>query len=367
VRVAARALADDQNLWTDMNWRDRDYNRDDYSGSGGWGWFWSILNGSVPLGTWFGIRVRVHASLIIFIALVLLFDYSRDYPLVDRAISMGFLFAIVLLHEFGHCFAARAVGGFADDILMWPLGGLAMATPPHRPWPTFVTVAGGPMVNVILCATAGTVLWKLTGGIVPLNPFHRFLPREFLLSAHGELVFYIWYLFIVSYMLLLFNLLPIFPLDGGQILQTILWPWFGYYRATSFACITGMIGAGAMGIFGLATWNWLLLFIAINGAFVCYQKRMMLKEMGPAGLQDAVEYSAAHRERSPRASRRAIRRARREAARERAQQQRIDAILEKVSAHGMQSLSWWERRALRRATERQRQRDMQMSRTARRY
>lgn len=355
-----------------MSWRDGDYNRGGYGG--GFSGFWAVLNGSVPLGTWFGIRVRVHASLLIFVALVLLFDYSRDYPLKVRLVSMGFLFVTVLLHEFGHCFAARAVGGFADDILMWPLGGLASATPPERPWPTFVTVAGGPMVDVILCILCGVVLWFTTGRMVSLNPMQG--PRfEFLINSWGSLYaynfpYYVWLLFYVNYLLLLFNLLPIYPLDGGRILQTILWPHIGHFRSLYISCITGMIGAVCVGIYALVTSGWMLAAIAISGFLVCYQKRMMLREMGPEGLEEVPDYSASLRDhersaRRRRLSRRMMRRAQRRAAQEQAEQARIDAILEKVSAHGMHSLTWWERRALHKATERQRQRDLELTRAHR--
>ena len=60
-----------------------------------------------------------------------------------RAETMSIYFVIILLHEFGHCFAGRWVGGEADEILMTPLGGLAFARPPKRPLPTFITVAAG--------------------------------------------------------------------------------------------------------------------------------------------------------------------------------------------------------------------------------
>src|SRR6185437_14177844 len=104
-----------------MGWENRHYYRDGQSSSGG---IWAFLNGSVPLFTAFGIRVRAHASLLITIACVILLDYSKGYPLKARVASMSMLFVIIVLHEFGHCFAARWVGGEANDILMWPLGGL---------------------------------------------------------------------------------------------------------------------------------------------------------------------------------------------------------------------------------------------------
>ena len=130
-----------------MSWRDREYNQSEYGGGrGSMSPLMSLLTGSVPIGTWFGIRVRLHASLIIFIVLMLLLGPATidGFDYTDAITSMGILFCVILLHEFGHCFAARRMGGFADEIIMSPLGGLAFAQPPHRPWPTFITVGSSP-------------------------------------------------------------------------------------------------------------------------------------------------------------------------------------------------------------------------------
>src|SRR5450432_1407745 len=122
-----------------MGYQDRPYYRDRGSGASPLMW---ILSGSVPLFTVFGIRVRAHASLIILIALELIFASSKSGLGAKNAVfSMSILFLSVLLHEFGHCFGARWVGGEADEILMWPLGGLAMISPPHRPWAQFIATA----------------------------------------------------------------------------------------------------------------------------------------------------------------------------------------------------------------------------------
>src|SRR6476646_8427876 len=143
-----------------MGWEDRPYYREGRN-TGGNPFMW-LLTGSVPLFTAFGIRVRAHASLAVVCALMFLFS------ILEGRGSMGVqgvtaLCAVILLHEFGHCFAARWVGGTAEDILMTPLGGLAMAMAPRRPWPTFVTVAGGPAVNVIICLLCGIGLYALIG------------------------------------------------------------------------------------------------------------------------------------------------------------------------------------------------------------
>src|SRR5258706_16242235 len=120
-----------------MAWQDRPYYRD-RGGSQGNPFMW-LLNGSVSLGQWFGINVRVHASMLILIGLVVLLP--GGFGGAKNAVTLGVvLFGIVVLHEFGHCIASRLVGGDPQEILIYPLGGLATANPPHRPWATFITV-----------------------------------------------------------------------------------------------------------------------------------------------------------------------------------------------------------------------------------
>jgi stage IV sporulation protein FB len=345
-----------------MSWRDREYNQSKYSGGTGNSLLW-ILTGSFPLFRVFGIRVRVHASLVLFIILTLLFGRINGYEMADRAISMAALFFIVLLHEFGHCFAARAVGGSAEEILMTPLGGLAMAHAPRNPWGTFVTVAGGPLVNVLICAIcAGILYWGGWGIIAPLHPFHL-IPPFYISQAMS----WVWWTYVTSYAILLFNLLPIFPLDGGQLMQSILWPRMGYYRSMLFACNTGLVGSAALGVLGLVSNNLLLVFIALSCAHACFQMRLALREMDPHEMDEFqnLSFSLRHPEETPRRrklSKRSIKKAQKRAAAEQAEQAKIDAILDKVSAHGMHSLTWWEKRTLRKATERQRQRDLEVSR-----
>lgn len=316
-----------------------------------------IINGSVYLFTAFGIHVRAHASLIITIVLVLLFGLGQGFTWQDRVQSMAILFIVVLLHEFGHCFAARWVGGEANEILMHPLGGLAMARPPRRPLPVFLTVLGGPAVNVLICIVCAAIIWSV-GGPLPWNPF-RFHPIGEFTSWFNVWRYAMWF-YQVSWTILMFNLLPIYPLDGGQMLQAILWPRFGYYKSMNFACITGMIGAVIGGMIALATGNIGLAILATMGFLTCMSMRQQLVAAGPYGLDEDGDYSAAYeqpsRVRAP--SRWAERRAENAARAERAEQQKIDAILAKVSAKGMHSLTWWEKRTLRKATERQRSRNI---------
>ncbi|HEY8666174.1 MAG TPA: site-2 protease family protein [Tepidisphaeraceae bacterium] len=350
-----------------MGWEDRPYyrerGRDSYGGVFKW-----ILYGSVPLFTAFGIRVRAHASLVLFIGLTLLLGLGRGFSPIDTVQSMTALFLLVLLHEFGHCFTARWVGGDADEIIMHPLGGLALATPPRRPLPTFLTVLGGPAVNFIICVICGAFLWS-TGYGVPWRPF-ELTPR----NMHSIGWFSVWgwalWIYVMSYGLLMFNLLPIFPLDGGQMLQAVLWPKFGYYKSMLFSCTAGIVGAVLAIGYGLvdSPVNLFLILIAIMGLVYCIQLRRQLRANGPEMYtdEDGIDYQASiygprHSRRKRKISRWKIRRVQKLERREELEQQQIDAILAKVSAHGMQSLTWREKRALRKATEHQRQRDQVLS------
>ena len=324
-----------------------------------------LLTGVVPLFTAFGIRVQAHASLILTIVLVLVFGLGQGSTWQDRVGSMSILFCIVLLHEFGHCFAARRVGGEADEIIMHPLGGLAMARSPHRPLPTFITVAGGPAVNVVICLLCGVILFLLIGW-VPWNPA-RFKPVV-TFSGWLDVAWYTGWVYQVSYWLLMFNLLPIYPLDGGQMLQAILWPKFGYYKSMNFSCITGMAGAVVGGMIALATGNLGLAILAIFGFTTCLNLRRQLLAAGPYAFQDDHSFASSLTYSEPKVkkpSRWAQRRARKAAEAERNEQAAIDAILAKVSAQGMQSLTNREKKILQNATERQRQADTARARRTR--
>src|SRR5207244_11977431 len=158
-----------------------------------------------------------------------------------------------LLHEFGHCFGARLVDGDAHEVLLWPLGGLAAVDVPHTPRANFLTAAAGPLVNLFLCLAAGSALTMLHIQ-PPFNPWwpaiqfnaERILPPDLsgwsgpLQSPPGTAVILLARFFWVNWVLFLLNvLLPGFPMDGGRLVQCILWPRLGFREATRLA-----IGAG---------------------------------------------------------------------------------------------------------------------------
>jgi stage IV sporulation protein FB len=332
--------------------------------------FAAIFSGSVPLFTAFGIRVRAHSALIFLIACEIILNWTPGYDLPSKLVSMAILFGVILLHEFGHCFAARRVGGSANEILLWPLGGLAYPDVPERPGANFWTTLGGPLANVLICLVAAAAFVLLTGQFVSLNPLRNFIRSDFnWLSAP----FFCWWVFKLSYVLLLLNLLPIFPLDGGRLMQSVFWQFIGHHRSMLVSCAIGMAGSVLLGVFGLADhFNLFLVLLAAWLFFACHQMRVHLRETGPmepwqneevdysSSLQRDSAASAAPGARKRRVSKKALRAARKRARQDAAERQRLDAILAKVSAQGMPSLTWSERRVLRKATEKLRQSEIEM-------
>jgi Zn-dependent protease len=162
-------------------------------------------------------------------------------------------FGIVLLHEFGHVLACRRVGGVADRVLLWPLGGLALAAPPQRPGAQLWTTVAGPLVNVLLAPLLIGLAWLLRPTEPPTaTPDVFFLVRE-------------WADFNV--LILVFNLLPIFPLDGGRIVFSVLWLVMGRAKALATASVLGLLSGGAIAVYaGMFTLWWLL----VTALFICY-------------------------------------------------------------------------------------------------
>lgn len=341
-----------------MAYDDRDYSRGDGSGGfrgfgGGARRLLEILNASFPIGTYLGIRVRVHVSFLIVLAIYIL---QQGDPLWTIR-WMALLFLSVLLHEFGHCLGCRSVGGTADDILMWPLGGLAFCAPPRRPWPEFVTVACGPLVNVVLAAASYVVLLIMFGAATPvsLDPFTMWRG-----DPGGGLAGLVADLFVVNYILLLFNLLLVFyPFDGGRLIQIALWTRLGFGRSMLIACTLGMIGAVVVALVGLAKSELLLVAIAVFGFVTCYQQKRQLQALGAEVGMLAEEEAWSQADAGPDPltrwkESRAARRQEREAAAQRALDAELDRVLDKVHDSGLASLTGREKKLLRQATERSR-------------
>jgi Zn-dependent protease len=335
------------------------------------------LTWSLPLGRLFGITIRVHIFFpVIAIALILRAAFQEGAHPDAWSIGSGLmilLFVSVLLHEFGHCFAARWMDGDAQEILMWPLGGLAFVEVPQTWRANLVTALGGPMVNVLLCVASGAVLMSLSPIRPPFNPlfhvywFHLEAPYRDL----GLVPWQIWLvrLFYLNYILFLINLIPGFPLDGGRIFQCLLWPRLGFRQAMLAAVFAGFISALCIGVFAIVQNEWMFIFLTVFIYSTCRQQWFILEHGGEEslfGYDFSQGYTSLEREQPPRRKRpnawqrwwqrRKQRRIHREMEQREAEERRMDELLEKVQREGLQALSDEERRFLTRVSHKYRNR-----------
>jgi Zn-dependent protease len=147
------------------------------------------------------------------------------------------LFAIVLLHEFGHQLACRSVGGQTHDIVLWLLGGVAFVSPPQRPGAQLWSIVAGPLVNVALIPVFSALI-AVSAHLGWEETHHD--AYEFLNNWR-----------IVNVIVLVFNMMPIYPLDGGQILRSLLWFPFGRANSLLIASILGFIGVAGLVLFAI--------------------------------------------------------------------------------------------------------------------
>ncbi len=213
-------------------------------------------NGALRLFRVAGIDVFLHWSWFL-VALYEIQGRGRYSSPLWHAAEYLSLFAIVLLHEFGHSLACRQVGGRADRIILWPLGGIAYVDPPQRPGATLWSIAAGPLVNVVLTPllVAAFLVLRFTGISVAL-PDLAALVRSVAVINVG---------------LLIFNLLPVYPLDGGQILRSLLWFVLGRARSLTAATVVGLVGVVGLLVLAVTSQSvWMGILAAFVG-FNCWQ------------------------------------------------------------------------------------------------
>lgn len=190
---------------------------------------------SYKIATIWGIPVKLHCSVLIrLVAFVHWFGW-RDGILLEIGLS-----ASIVLHELGHCFVAQRKGCRVRDITLMIIGGAAqMEQIPRRPRDEAIMAAAGPAVSLIL----GVALIIIGLSPIPLSP----------MPVLGSNV--VVFLGALNVTLVVFNLLPAFPMDGGRILRASLTPFVGRLRATSVAALLGKIIALCFGILGFFTFD----------------------------------------------------------------------------------------------------------------
>lgn len=181
-----------------------------------------------------GIPIRMHLTLVIVLLFV---AFTSGLP--GMLLAAG-VFTSVALHELGHSWVAIKKGCRVREIMLLPIGGVAkMESIPTRPLDEILMAAAGPLVSFLLAV----LFWLLT--------------------ATGILTGTLIELSAINLILCLFNLLPSFPMDGGRIFRAIMSPRIGRLKATALAARIGRGMAVAGGIYGLISWQPLLIVIAI--------------------------------------------------------------------------------------------------------
>jgi len=207
---------------------------------------------SLRLGSLFGIPVYLHMTFLLllgFLGLAQLFTAGIGAA-VAGTVTVLAVFGCVLLHEFGHALAARRYGIRTRDVTLLPIGGVARLErmpddPRHELW----VALAGPAVNVAIAVMLA--LWIVVIGFVP-GPEGLGLTGG---SFTGRLL-------AINVGLVIFNMLPAFPMDGGRVLRSLLARRMNYVRATEIAA---GVGKGMAVLFGIAGWFWnpMLIFIAV--------------------------------------------------------------------------------------------------------
>jgi Zn-dependent protease len=232
-----------------------------------------------------GIDLKVHITFFLILAFGAVV-WGAPFGLSGAlfgVLLMALLFACVALHELGHALMAKRLGIGVREILLLPIGGVALLTrSPSKPLHELLIAAAGPAVNVLIVAALLPALIALgLGGGMPATGL-AFGPGE------PGLFTALFWLAQANVFLVLFNLIPAFPLDGGRILRALLWMATDAARATRIAAGVGQVFAVAMGLFALFSFDLLLLaaaafiFLGAGAERGQVQVQSALRGCGPA-------------------------------------------------------------------------------------
>ena len=222
--------------------------------------------GSIRLFRVAGIEVFLHWSwFLVAVYEVQVWRSMFSSPIWAVLLYLG-LFVLVTMHEFGHALACRQVGGRAERIVLWPLGGIAFVSPPPRAGAMLWSIAAGPMVNLLL---------------LPILTYAQHAAgRAGWVNTNVDAYLVLLWLWRINLMLLLFNLLPIYPLDGGQIVRALLWFPLGQIRSLFIATGIGFVGGGALLLWAFSQqsiWIGIMAFFLLSQAVVGWRQAQYMK------------------------------------------------------------------------------------------
>lgn len=222
---------------------------------------------SWDLGKFAGINVRIHWTFWLVLFLYSLMAASGGLTAaVMTAVTFTLLFACVLAHEFGHAFAARAFGIPTHDITLLPIGGLArLARMPDKPIQELLIALAGPAVNVVIALGLVFLLPVKSLAMLSENPT---------LILGGNLIEN---MLVANVALVLFNMLPAFPMDGGRVLRSLLAMRISHLKATEIAARVGRWMALIFIVAGFWWWHPELclvgLFVLLAGTGELFEAR----------------------------------------------------------------------------------------------
>lgn len=229
------------------------------------------MGSSLKVASVFGIEVRINVSFLFLLG----FFWFRFYQVggvsgaVQGVVYILILFACVTLHEFGHAFAARAFGIQTRDITLYAIGGVARLNRiPEKPWQELIVAIAGPLVNVVIAAALFLVT-NVSSGFQQVELLES--PRIALLDKVA------W----ANVFLILFNLIPAFPMDGGRVLRALLAMVTPYTRATQIAAWIGQGLAIVFVIFGFL-YSPILVFIGFSIFVGAQQEAAMVRANRPS-------------------------------------------------------------------------------------
>jgi len=340
---------------------------------------------TISLGRWGGVDVRLHIFFLLFAAFTMLLGWNERERNPDLAwiavASLGLLLVSVLLHELGHVLAALKQGGDAEEITIGPLGGLAPLRLPQEPLKECLVHLAGPAVNLVICIISGAFLWATDPASLP-GLFNPLAPQGLTEGAPWKvgLKLTCW----INWILLLLNLLPAFPFDGGRALRTglsLAWPDASPRRAAWAVGLVAKFAAAGLLVIALLVRNhpadqpiplWFaLVILAIFLYFGAKQEEERSEDVEQEDEVFGYDFSQGYTSLERSAERRHDRpgliarwleqrreiRQRRQRELEEEEERRADEILAALHEKGMDSLSEDERLLLKRVSARYRQRN----------
>jgi Zn-dependent protease len=212
----------------------------------------SVQRWSLSLGRWWGVSVHLHIFFLLSALLALAFTLPEPDLVSAGLMMVGVLLVSVTLHEVGHSLAAIHEGGKVDAIVLGPVGGLISPRVPDEPQSHLVVALAGPIVHLLLAVLAAVAL-AIAGNTQLLGLLNPLATPQNLIEPGGTLVVAAKITLWLNWTLMLLNLLPAYPFDGGPILRAMLWPAVGRRTARVYTARFAMAIALVLCVSSLLT------------------------------------------------------------------------------------------------------------------